>query len=38
MDFRHADAEEFWQLGRGTGVGRILDCLDTTQDSYALSP
>ncbi len=37
MEFRYAGAEEFWQLGRGTGVGRILDSLDATKKSHALS-
>jgi SAM-dependent methyltransferase len=37
MDFRYSDAEEVWQQGRGTGVRRILDTLDTTQKQRALS-
>ena len=37
MDFCYADAEEVWQQGRGTGMRRILDTLDTTQKQQALS-
>jgi SAM-dependent methyltransferase len=36
-DFHYADAEEVWQQGRGTGMRRILDTLDATQKTHALS-
>ena len=37
MDFRYADAEEFWQQARGTIVRRQLDPLDPQQKKHALS-
>jgi ubiquinone/menaquinone biosynthesis C-methylase UbiE len=29
--FRYADAEEYWQQARGTGMRRVLDALDSAQ-------
>ena len=37
MDFRYTDADQVWQTGRGTGMRRRLDSLDTAQKKHALA-
>jgi len=37
QEFRFADAEELWQVRRGTGLRRLLDKLDAEQKRHVLS-